>query len=58
MSSIGGGREGGGVRGVSTFWDPPPEFYWGTFQDYKYIFGILGSRAVNWHPVSGVRWNG
>jgi len=23
MSSIGEGREGGGVRGVSTFWGPP-----------------------------------
>jgi len=32
MSSIGGGREGGGgVRGVSTFWDPPSRILLGHF---------------------------
>jgi len=31
MSSIGDGREGGGVGGVSTFWDPPSRIYWGIF---------------------------
>jgi len=32
MSSIGGGREGGGGSGgFRLFGTPPPEFYWGTF---------------------------
>jgi len=43
MSSIGGGREGGGVRGVSTFWDPPSRILLGHF--FKIINIYLESSA-------------
>jgi len=53
------GSGGGGGQGGFDFLGPPLQNFTGALsQDYKYIFGILGSRAVDWHPVSSVRWNG
>jgi len=39
----------GGSGGLKN-WGGSPEFYWATFTKYKYIFGILSSSPVDWHP--------
>jgi len=38
MSSIGEGLEGGGVRGVSTFWDPSSRILLGHFPEIIFIY--------------------
>ena len=45
-----GSGGGGGSGGFRLFGTPPPEFYWGISQNYKYIFGILRSNPFDWHP--------
>ena len=44
------GSEGGVPGGVGEFWGGSPEFCWATFTKYLYIFGILSSSPVDWHP--------
>ena len=50
MSSIGEGGEGGGSGGFD-FLGPPFQNSTGAFsRKYNYIFGILSSNPVDWHP--------
>jgi len=51
MSSIGEGREGGGGQGGFDFLGPPLQNFIGAFfRNYNYIYGILSSSLVDWHP--------
>ena len=47
MSSIGEGREGGGVGGVSTFWDPPSRILLGHFPEIIIIYLESSARELS-----------